>query len=175
MRPKSPGDYKVELPSTFKAPEGLEFKFKEDDPLMVNARAWAHKRGIDQDTFSEGLELFAASQIGTAQMIKQAREAELTKLGATGPQVIDGVMGWLKSMIGDDGAKAISSMMVTADIVNALAKIVTKFGTQGASSYSNGGRDGARNTISDEDWAKMSWNEKRDYQRNFQANGQARR
>ncbi len=175
-RPKTPEEYKVALPDTFKPPEGIEFKFREDDPLMVQARAWAHKSGMDQETFSQALELYAGAQIGTQSVIKQAREAEVAKLGTTGPALIDNTIGWFKSMIGDEGAKSIASMMVTADIVQALAKVVTKFANQGAGSYSQSGRDGGPRTPSDEEWNKMTYHQKADYQRqaSARANGQGR-
>lgn len=164
-RPKTPDDYKVDLPPTFKPPEGIEFKFKPDDPLMVQARAWAHKSGLDQETFGQALELYAGAQVSTQSMIKQAREAEVAKLGTTGPALIDNTIGWFKSMIGDDGAKAIASMMVTADIVQALAQVVTKFANQGAGSFNQSGRDGGPRAPSDDEWAKMTYHQKADYQR----------
>lgn len=173
-RPKTPDEYQVKLPESWKAPEGIEFKFKDDDPLLSQARQWAHKRGLDQDAFTEALELYAGAQVGTVAQIKAAREAEIAKLGTTGPARVDAVMTWMKSMVGDEGARSLSSMLVTADIVSSFEKLLLKYGNQGAGQYNASGRDGGSRAPTDEEWSKMSWNEKSEYTRQAQSrnNGQ---
>src|SRR6516162_6304061 len=46
--PPSPNDYKAELPTDFKPPEGVTFQLKTDDPLLAQARTMAHEMGINQ-------------------------------------------------------------------------------------------------------------------------------
>ena len=117
--------------------------------------------------------LYAGAQIGTAQQIKAAREAEIAKLGPTAQSRVDSVITWFKAMVGDEATRNLTSMMVSADIVNALEKVITRFGNQGASSYNATGRDVQPRSISDEEWGRMSYHQKAEYQRQYAA-GQRR-
>jgi hypothetical protein len=72
-RPQDPNGFRVELPPSFKPPEGLSFAFDQSDPLVAQARAWAHRSGLSQDQFAEGLALFAGAKISDLQTITNAR------------------------------------------------------------------------------------------------------
>jgi hypothetical protein len=71
--PQKPDDYKIELPADFKPPEGVTFEFKADDPLMAQARTFAHQAGISQEGFSKLLSLHAASQVESAASCRPRR------------------------------------------------------------------------------------------------------
>lgn len=139
--PKTADEYKVELPKEFKVPEGLEFAFDEKDPLLGRAREIAHQRGLGQDAFTEILGLYAGARVGEAQQLKAARDAEVGKLGPTASARIDAVTTWMKGMVGEDGAKALSQMLVTAGHVQAFESLITKFTSQGAGGFKQNGRD----------------------------------
>ena len=75
------------MPDDFKPPAGFEdYKPNGNHPIMAQARQLIHD--IDthklsgQAAFSKLLELNAAQQIGTAQMLQTARDAEMAKLGS---------------------------------------------------------------------------------------------
>jgi hypothetical protein len=98
--PQSPDGYEVKLPAGFKAPEGVRFEFDMNDPGLAQFRQLAHARGMDQQTFSDALGVYAANKIGENQKLHTARAAELGKLGSAANQRIDAIETWLKSRIG---------------------------------------------------------------------------
>jgi hypothetical protein len=51
----------------------LSFAFDQSDPLVAQARAWAHRSGLSQEQFAEGLALFAGAKISDLQTITNAR------------------------------------------------------------------------------------------------------
>ena len=61
--PKDPNGYEIKLPEGFKPPEGMQFEFKTDDPALKQFREIAHRRGMDQATFSEALGAFASVKV----------------------------------------------------------------------------------------------------------------
>ena len=62
--PKSPDDYRPELPQDFKQRESV--KINVDDPRFKEAQKIAHARGMSQETFSDLLALEAKLVIGAA-------------------------------------------------------------------------------------------------------------
>ena len=125
--PQTPEAYKVELPADFKAPEGVKFEFKQDDPLLAQAKSWAHKRGLSQETFQEGLALFAGAQVATQQEITNARNAEIAKLGTTGPARVTAINTWLEAM----GVGGLQGRVLLANDVTAFESLITKFSRSG--------------------------------------------
>lgn len=135
-----PEDYKAELPANFQKPDGIDFTIKADDPLLAQARTWAHQRGLNQEAFSELLGMHAAAQINQEQVIKSAREAEIQKLGAAAPARVDAVSAFLKATIGDQ-AKPLLDSIWTADAVKSWETLMQKLTSQGAGSFSQAHRD----------------------------------
>lgn len=162
------GDFKLELPKEFKPPEGIEApKFLPDDPLVAQYRSLAEKRGFDQETFTEGLGMIAALRTGEEASFKTAYNAEVAKLGATGPQRIDAVITWMNGIAGDDAAALANSLKLApvAGTIVAFEKLMAAFRTQGAGSFSQQHRDGEASKVDDAAWAKMSTSEKQAYAR----------
>jgi hypothetical protein len=134
--PQTADAYKVELPQDFKPPEGVTFEWKNDDPLLVQAKALAHQAGMSQADFSKMLSVYAASQVQDQAVIQAARTAEINKLGVNGPARIDSVINWTKGVLGDADSAALAQMLVTARHVEAFEKIIQKFSSQGGGSFS---------------------------------------
>lgn len=173
--PADPDAYKVELPADFKPPEGIDFKFKEGDPLLGQARTLAHSMGISQDNFSKLLGLYAGAQVATQQQIKTAQNAEIAKLGPTGPARVTAATTFLKAVLGDAGGAQMASRMFTASDVENVEKLITRFSTQGVASFRQTGRDvdmvGRADPAAVE---KMTYSEKKAYAAKFpQTNGNA--
>jgi len=165
-----PEDYKPELPKDFKPPEGLTFEINKDDPLIAQARVLANKRGLDQEGFSEFLGLYAATKVGEQQQFKQAFDAEVAKLGAAATERVTAVQTWLRAMGGPDAeplAKVLQIAPVAGTIV-ALENLMKKFSSQGGASFTQSGRENAAPKLSDEEWDRMSFAERRDYTRKQQ-------
>jgi hypothetical protein len=138
--PKSADEYKIELPKDFKPPEGIQFTFDQNDPVLKQARELAHTAGWDQDTFAKALGLYAGSRVTELQQVKQAREAELGKLGPTAPARVDSVVTWAKAKLGEELGGAFASMLVTAKHVEMAEKLVTMFASQGSANFSQSHR-----------------------------------
>jgi hypothetical protein len=141
-RPQSADAYKAELPADFKPPEGLNYQFSADDPLLSQAKASAFEAGIDQENFSKLLGLYAGSQVANQQTITTARNAEVAKLGATGPARIDALTTYFKAQLGGAEGAQFMSRVFTASDVQIAEKIMTRMqGTSSGSNFKQGGRE----------------------------------
>lgn len=173
--PQTAEAYKVELPGDFKAPPGVEFKFNENDPLLAQAKSLAHEMKIPQESFSKLLGLYAGAQVATEAQVQAARNAEVGKLGTTGPARVTAVTTFLKSMIGDEQGGMLASRMFTAADVTAMEKLVARFSSQGSAGFSQQHRDvQPQGRVDQATYDKMSYTERKDYAARFQQNGDGR-
>jgi len=164
--PPSPDSYKSELPKDFTPPVGLEFKLDESDPILAQARALAHEMEISQEGFSKLLGLYAGSQISTQQSVTAARDAEISKLGATGPARIDALNTFFTAQLGGSEGKQFMSRILTASDVAIAEKLVAKIANSGGN-FTTRGREAQNQagTLSDDQYAKLSPAAKLDYAR----------
>jgi hypothetical protein len=177
--PAKPEDYKAGVSPNFKPPEGIEFKLDDNDPLWAQAKTWAHKNGLSQDAFLEAIDLVAGRDVATQQRVTTARNAEIAKLGTTGPARIDAIETFYKGLLGNEAeAKAVMSRVFTAADVQLHEKMISKFATQGAASFSQSHRvpPEAPGKVSDAEYNAMTPAQRWDYarshdQRQFQNNG----
>jgi hypothetical protein len=155
--------YEAKLPEGFQLPPGVEFKIDGKDPALADLRNWAHKRGMSQTDFSDVLSIYAAQQAKQAAVINTARNAEVTKLGTNGPSRIDAVATWWKAMTGDDGAVLgqILRMAPTAGTVQSLERLMSRFSSQGAASFHQGGREGGGPPEKISGWENMTYEQRR--------------
>lgn len=135
--PQKPEDYKLALPKDFKPPEGIEFKLDEADPLYAQARTWAKENGLSQDAFEKGIGMIAASKVADAQTIKNARDAEIGKLGANGSARVTAITQWMDAK----GYAPLKNMLVTAEMVETFEKLMRD--TQGGAAFSQQHRESA--------------------------------
>jgi hypothetical protein len=167
--PQNPDAYKVELPADFKPPEGITFQFRDNDPLLSQARTMAHEMGISQENFSKLLGLYAGAQVSTEQQIGAARNAEVAKLGPAGPARIDALSTFFKAYLGEGEGKQLMARMFTAADVQIAERLVAKITAQGGASFRGSGREPPEpaGKVSDETYRKMSPGERLDYARRF--------
>jgi len=167
--PQSPADYTAELPTNFEMPGGVKFEINESDPLLVDARAWAHSKGLDQGTFSEMVGLYASAKAQEAAQLNAAHAAEVEKMGANGTRRVTALETWLRGVVGGDEAKQMKAMLVTAGIVRGLEKLQQKFSSQGAASFSQAHREpaSAPGRASEAEYAAMTPAQRLDYARSF--------
>jgi hypothetical protein len=168
--PATPNDYVPALPENFKLPDGVDFKVDAADPMLADARNWAHSRGMDQSAFSELIGIYATSKAKEQALYNTAAAAEVAKLGANGVQRVSAIDVWLRGQLGDDLAAPVRSVLVTEKIVRAWETVIQKFQSQGVASFSQAHREpgnagGGR--VSDEQYAKMTSGERLDYARGF--------
>lgn len=171
--PQKPEDYKLALPKDFQPPAGVEFKLDEADPLFTQARAWAKENGLSQEAFEKGIGMIAARDVATTQMLTQARNEQISKLGPNGTARVTA----LNTFLDAKGLAPMKSMMATAEIVEAMEKMVQMVTSGGNFSQQHRDPEVAQK-VSDDEWAKMSPSEKRAYAAQFpqpvpQANGRA--
>jgi hypothetical protein len=138
--PPTPADYKIELPADFKAPEGVQVKFDETDPLLVDGRNWAHSQGFDQSQWSQMLALYGSAKAREAALINRAAAAELNKLGHNATMRVSAIENFLRGHLGDDLASHMRGMLVTEKIVRGVETLIHKFSSQGAASFSQAHR-----------------------------------
>lgn len=167
--PQKPEEYKVGTTAAFKPPEGIEFKIDEADPLWSQARSWAHKYGLTQDAFNEGIDLFAGARVGDAATTKAAYTAEIAKLGATGPARVTELERFYTGFYGSaEDAKAEVSRIFTAADALRHEKKMAKWVSQGAAAFSQAHREPGSNTNkpTEEQWGKMTPAQRMDYTNN---------
>jgi hypothetical protein len=174
--PSSPDGFTLDLPQDFVMPQGQQFQWDLNNPvvgpLLQQAKQFAFEAGLSQPQFSKLLSLYAASVVSKNSKIADARNAELNRLGATGPQRITAITTWLRGLVGDKSAAAISRMMFTADYVEGLEKLAMKMINGHGSTFTQIGRDPQQYhpqdaRVSEEQWATMSNAQKLDYTRGF--------
>jgi hypothetical protein len=156
--------YEIKLPESFKAPEGFEnWKPDEKHMLMQQARAFAHKVGLSQAEFSELLGLHSAQQIGTAQFLEKGRAAEIAKLGSNASLRVTAVQDYIRSVAGDELFKQTQSLLATAAMVQVWERVMQRAGVTSGSSYSGQRSSPRTESISEADYNKMSYSEKKSY------------
>jgi hypothetical protein len=149
--PDSPDGYKIGTSKEFKPPQGVEFSINENDPSFGLLKTWAHRNGVPQSELSALVDIYAGKQVGDLALGKAAHDAEVAKLGGSGPGRVDALNTWLRGILGDQGrvlagvresdGNVRSGVLWTADIISAFEALQHRMQSQGAASYSGHGRD----------------------------------
>jgi hypothetical protein len=165
--PAAPDKYEPKLPKDFAAPEGLAFEINGADPLWAQARDWAHKNGLSQEAFEQGVALIAARDIGSQQSLKAARDQQIAALGPNGTARVTAINTFLDGK----GVPELKGMLVTSDIVKAMEKVIGM--VSASSNYQPARQPGeVPDKVSDDEWSRMSFSERREYAAKH-ANGRA--
>jgi hypothetical protein len=164
--PSSADGYEIKLPDGFQAPEGVKFEFNNADPMLKAAKELAHKRGIDQATFSDMLGIYASTKMGEAIQHAQSRDLNMRALGSAAPQRVESVATWLAARAGADG-KALGDfyrMFPSALHIRAMEGLMRAFSSQGGADFSQSHRDQAEETGKIAGYENMSFVQKRAHQ-----------
>jgi hypothetical protein len=163
--PQMPESYKAELPLSFKPPAAFsDYKVDSSHPLFFQAQQFAHKNGLTQEAFSEMLALAAGREIGTAEMLRQARAAEIAKLGATGTARVSAIENFLISKVGAETYKKVAPLLATEAAVRVYEKWMEEsLGNGGGRFSGNRGAENRTATVDDATYNKMSYSEKKAY------------
>jgi hypothetical protein len=116
-------EYKVEHSPGFEAPPGARI-----DPLAPTveaAKEFAAAHGLSQEAFSGLLDLYAKDRAGESQMIEQARQVEIAKLGSNAVARVKAVEHFNIAALGETKGRALNSMLVTADQIGAFETIAS--------------------------------------------------
>ena len=146
-----------------KAPEGMQFEMRADDPALRQFKEMAHRRGLDQEAFSETLGIYFPTKIAELAEVNAARQREMGKLGAAGPQRLYALETWFKAKIGDKSNILISTLKEypIASTVEALESVVRLFSSQGGGSFSQSHRAAEEDTGKIPGYDQMSFAQKR--------------
>lgn len=162
--PEKAEGYEPALPEGFKLPDGIEIQLDTNDPVYAAARAFAKERGFTQAEFSSLLELNAQRVVAEHRTLSAAVAAERTKLGENRIARLDAVDSFLKGRLPEAQASALSNMLVTAAQVEAFETLMSSLSGDGVGGFSQKGQ-GAKATVSEEDWNRMSLEDRINYRR----------
>ena len=167
--PPSPNDYKAELPTDFKPPDGVTFQFNANDPLLAQAQAIAHQAGLSQEHFSKLLAVYAGGQVSSQQQIQTARNAEVQKLGAAGPARIDALTTFFRGYLGEAAGNRRMARLFTAQDVQDAEMEVSKITSQGGAAFRGNGREPPQpaGRLSEEQIKRLTPAQKLDYSRQW--------
>jgi hypothetical protein len=159
--PTSAEAYEVKLSPDFKAPEAFkDWRPQADHPLMAQVKQLAHEAGLTQQQFERLLSLSAAKEIGTAQMLQTARDAEVAKLGANGVNRVTAVENFISAHAGEELFKATKPLLATAAAVQVWERVINAFSGTGPRLSGNRSSERSRPQMDDATWNKMSYGEK---------------
>jgi hypothetical protein len=166
--PADPSLYEFKLSENFRPPAGYEDWRPDPNHFAAQgARQLAHDidtgKVSGQQALTRMIELNASSQIGTSMMLQKARDAEIAKLGANGVNRATTIQNFWASVGGAALAKKCYPLLATSAMVELQEKLMARAGGIGGSSFS-GQRPAPRSeTISESDYNKMSYSDRKAY------------
>jgi hypothetical protein len=171
--PADPSAYRLDLPADLVLPKGVEIKFAENDPILgpvINqARSWAHANGFSQEQFSSMLGLYAGSVAHERAQFNEAVQREINALGPAASTRLDAVQSWLRAEVGEEHARAMLPMIVSAKIVEGFERMANKrSGNVGSFARANSEPPPSPG-LSDAQYAAMSGRERMQYARDASA------
>jgi hypothetical protein len=175
--PATPEDYRTELPADLVLPTGVKVVYSDTDPLVQSSlkslREFCYQNSLGQAEYSRLLALDANRVAIEQKMLQTAHENEMRKLGETRTARLSAVVTWLRSMAGEEGGRALISNLLTARQVSAFETMMHRHQSQGGGNYSGAGRDPGPKpgTLTDEQYGKLSYTEKKEYAAQFQRDG----
>lgn len=162
--PTDAAGYEIALPDDFEVPESLKDKFKwtMTDEEAAAYRDMAKALGLTQAESKAAQASLAKMRIAEHEANEAKRTEEMKKLGTEGQARLDAVATYVKGVAGDEAGKALLNGLMTAKQIEAVEKLM-KAAKQATAS--GGGRTGdVPAGISEEDWNKMSYEQRAAYQ-----------
>lgn len=149
---------------------------------MAQARQLMHDidtgKVSGQAAFERLLGLHAANEVGTLAFMNKAREGEIAKLGATGPDRVRAIETFIDARLPEELAAPVKTMLVSEKIVKGFEKLMADFRGAGVGSPAPSRAPDEPARLSQDQYEKLSFSEKMDYANRFPqpagANGAAR-
>jgi len=161
--PPAPEAYKAELPADLKLPGGVEYKFDQSNPSLVDARNMAFAKGWSQQDFSDALGIFASHEAQQNAVLAERSALEIAKAGPNAGARVDAVGKFIVGMMGEADAKQIKSLIVTDSMLRYHEHMMQKISNQGTASFSQSHR-AAPETNGIPGYDKMSFEQRRQAQ-----------
>jgi len=132
-RPETADAYELKVPDSIEMPEGLEFQFNENDPMLAFWRDTVFNNGGDQEMFEQGIEAYINAQFG----MMPDYDAEMKDLGEQGQYRAERVNLWAKANLSEDTYGALEEFATTAKGITALEEMMEKAGEPAFSPTTN--------------------------------------
>lgn len=165
--PKTPEEYQAQLPKDFQAPQGVEFKIDNANPIWSQARQLMHDidsgKVSGQAAFEKMIALHAANEISTQQTLRTARDAEVSKLGPAGSARVTAVQAFLNAQLGEQAGQFMGNMLVTAQHVQGFEQLMAAFRNQGSGTFAPSRAPDAPAKLSNEQYSKLTYSEQKAY------------
>jgi hypothetical protein len=167
--PPDPSMYRATLPESWTPPPAFkDYKVDDTHPIFGQAREFAFRHGLDQAAFSEMLALSASREIGTAQMLQRARDAEIAKLGTAGTARVSAIENFLISKVGAETYKKVAPLLATEAAVRVYETWMRESLSGGVGSSFSGQRSSPRTEkLSDAEVGRMSYSDQKAYAARF--------
>lgn len=161
--PAAPDKYELKIAEGATLPGNVAVSFDSNDPGLAAARNWAHAKGLSQGDFSEMLTIYASHVAQQEMQIAEARAREIEKVGPNGTQRINAIETFIRSQVGDEDTKKIMGLLATDAQLRFYEKMATRFANPHGSSFHGGRREPPETGISEEQWNKMTYSERKEY------------
>jgi hypothetical protein len=144
---KPPEAYKPELPDDVLKALPKDREIKADDPIWQQFSEAAKAAGLTQEQFKNlagfKVKLDLAAEQANKEAVARHQESIHKALGERGPEQVEAVKTWMKGFFGPELGEQFQHALFTADMVKGFAKIQQLLTSQGVTSFSQTGREGA--------------------------------
>jgi len=105
-------------------PEGFEFEFNEEDPMLNFWKEHVFNSGGDQEMFDNGIAAYISAKFGDMPDF----DSEMEQLGEQGQYRAERVDLWAKANMSEEGYTALEEFATTANGIAALEELMEKAG-----------------------------------------------
>lgn len=138
--PKTPADYKIELPDGFKVPDGKKFQPDDKDPMVAVARDIAKEYGLDQTQFRGMVGKYAQmvldGEAAQAKADKDFLDNETKALGEKADARRTAIKTWMGGNLTQEQAAALEPLVdlkVGVEAFESIMAAITGTTTRGNS------------------------------------------
>lgn len=117
----SPDEFSVNLSQEL-TESGMEIN--NDDPLMVDALAFAKESNMNQEGFDKMMNLYGMAKMAESKAQEENLASELASLGDRGQARVDNLSAWANANLPPDLVEGFSDMAVSAKAIQAMERIV---------------------------------------------------
>lgn len=155
--PDEPDGYELKLPEDFEQPDpDNPIEVNPDDPMVQVAREFAKANNFTQAQFESLVTLEVQRQQVENELLENRLGEEKEALGSKAQQRIDAVTSWLGAKLGTEHANALIGTMFTKVQVEGFEKLIELAKGSGPKLPGSGDRQNGQTEISDEDYEKMT-------------------
>jgi|TARA_R110000823_G_C15932928_1_gene499688 hypothetical protein len=123
-RPETSSEYTTDLPDGVEMPEGREWGFAEDDPMVTWLRDSIHEQGGDQEAFDDALIGYMNAKIDSEPDFQEQVDA----LGDYGAERVQRVEGFIQNMLSEELQEVVFEESKSSDMIKVFEEIMTKMG-----------------------------------------------